>query len=80
LATEPEGNIVCFRYAPPAILDADAFQAKVRAAIVKEGSYYLVKTVLRGKTYLRVTIINPRTLLTDLEALLARVEAEVAEA
>jgi L-2,4-diaminobutyrate decarboxylase len=76
LATEPEGNIVCFRYAPPAILDANAFNAKVREAIIKEGSYYIVKTVLRGKTYLRVTIINPRTEMKDLEELLARVEAE----
>jgi L-2,4-diaminobutyrate decarboxylase len=76
LATEPEGNIVCFRYAPPTLADADAFQARVRAAIVKEGSYYLVQTVLRGLTYLRVTIINPRTTLGDLEALLVRVEAE----
>jgi L-2,4-diaminobutyrate decarboxylase len=77
LATEPEGNIVCFRYAPPAVPDADAFNALVREAIVKEGSYYIVKTVLRGKTYLRVTIINPRTELTDLEGLLDRVEQAV---
>lgn len=76
LATVPEGNIVCFRYAPPHIPDADAFQARVREAIVHEGSFYLVKTVLRGKTYLRCTLINPRTELFDLEALLQRVEAE----
>ncbi len=76
LATEPEGNIVCFRYVPPTLADADTFQARVRAAIVTEGSYYLVKTVLRGRTYLRVTIINPRTTLGDLEGLLVRVEAE----
>lgn len=75
LATEPEGNIVCFRYAPPALADPEAFQLRVREAIVKEGSYYIVKTVLRGKTYLRVTIINPRTELGDLEGLLDRVEA-----
>jgi L-2,4-diaminobutyrate decarboxylase len=78
LATEPEGNIVCFRYAPPALADPDAFNARVREAIIKEGSYYIVKTVLRGKTYLRVTIINPRTEMADLEGLLARVEAEAA--
>lgn len=78
LATKPEGNIVCFRYAPPSMADADAFNAAVREAIVKDGSYYIVKTVLRGKTYLRVTIINPRTELSDLEGLLARVEREAA--
>lgn len=76
LATVPEANIVCFRYAPPHIPDADAFQVRVREAIVQEGSYYLVKTALRGKTYLRCTLINPRTELSDLEALLQRVEAQ----
>ncbi len=76
LATAPEANIVCFRYAPPHIPDADAFQVRVREAIVQEGSYYLVKTALRGKTYLRCTLINPRTELSDLEALLQRVEAQ----
>ncbi len=76
LATVPEGNIVCFRYAPPHFANANEFQAHVREAIVREGSYYLVKTSLRGKTYLRCTLINPRTELSDLEALLLRVEAE----
>lgn len=76
LTTAPEANIVCFRYAPPHIPDADAFQVRVREAIVQEGSYYLVKTALRGKTYLRCTLINPRTELSDLEALLQRVEAQ----
>ena len=80
LATAPEGNIVCFRYALPSLPDVNAFQAQVREAIVKEGSYYIVKTVLHGKTYLRVTIINPRTELSDLEALLERVEAEAVKA
>lgn len=76
LATAPEGNIVCFRYAPPHIPDVDAFQTRVRESIVREGSFYLVKTALCGKTYLRCTLINPRTELTDLEALLQCVETE----
>jgi len=76
LGTIPEANIVCFRYAPPELPDADAFQVRVREAIVREGSFYLVKTTLRAKTFLRCTLINPRTELSDLEALLLRVEAE----
>jgi L-2,4-diaminobutyrate decarboxylase len=76
LATAPEANIVCFRYAPPHIQDANEFQLRVREAIVCEGSFYLVKTMLRGKAYLRCTLINPRTEASDLEALLLRVEAE----
>ena len=75
LAVAPESNIVCFRYAPGGMQDPDAFQNRVREALVSEGSFYLVKTVLRGRTWLRCTLINPRTEAADLETLLARVEA-----
>lgn len=74
LAVRPESNIVCFRYAPEFIADADAFQARARDTIVREGSFYLVKTTLRSRTWLRTTLINPLTTEADLEALLARVE------
>ncbi|MBK8794601.1 MAG: aminotransferase class V-fold PLP-dependent enzyme [Holophaga sp.] len=76
VATEPDCNILCFRYAPPHLADAEAFQSQVRERIVKEGSFYLVKTKLAGQTWLRTTLINPCTELGDLEALLDRVEAE----
>lgn len=74
LAVPPESNIVCFRYAPASIADANAFQGRVRDAIVREGSFYLVKTTLQGRTWLRTTLINPLTTETDLGALLDRVE------
>lgn len=76
VATPPDCNILCFRYAPPQVADAEAFQNQVREKLVKEGSFYLVKTKLAGRTWLRTTLINPRTELSDLEALLDRVEAE----
>ena len=79
VATSPDCNILCFRYAPPHLADADAFQNQVRERIVREGSYYLVKTHLAGHTWLRTTLINPRTELADLEALLDRVEAEASQ-
>jgi L-2,4-diaminobutyrate decarboxylase len=75
VAVPPESNIVCFRYAPEDLADPDAFQTRAREAIVREGSFYLVKTTLRGRTWLRTTLINPLTTEADLEALLARVEA-----
>lgn len=76
LATEPDCNILCFRFAPPAATDADAHQEKVRAALLREGSFYLVKTRLAGKTWLRTTVINPGTTEADLQALAERIEAE----
>jgi L-2,4-diaminobutyrate decarboxylase len=50
----------------------------VRDAIVRSGAFHLVKTSLRGRTYLRTTLINPLTTEADLEALLARVETTAA--
>ena len=75
LLTPPESNIVCFRYAPEGMPDPDAAQLRIREAIVKEGSFFIVKTQVRGRTWLRTTIINPLTTFGDLEALMARIEA-----
>ena len=75
LAVLPEGNIVCFRYAPAGVADPDQLQSRIRDTIIQSGAFHLVKTVLRGKTYLRTTLINPLTTEDDLAALLALVEA-----
>lgn len=75
LAVRPEGNIVCFRYAPGPMPDPDGFQSRAREAIVQEGSFYLVKTSLLGRTWLRTTLINPLTTEADLLGLMERVEA-----
>lgn len=75
LAVRPEGNIVCFRHVPAGERDPDALQARIRDAVVREGSFHVVKTTLRGRTWLRTTIINPLTTDADLEALLDRLEA-----
>lgn len=72
LAVEPEANIVCFRYVPdrPPTDDLDALQVAIRDALVASGSFYLVKTSLRGRTFLRTTIINARTGETELHQLI----------
>ncbi len=68
LAALPECNIVCFRYGDG---DMDA----VRRRILDAGEFYLVRTKLRGTTYLRTTILNPRTTEDDLARLSAAVIA-----
>ncbi len=80
LAVPPEGNIVCFRYAPAGMDDPDGMQSRLRDSIVRSGAFHLVKTVLRGRTYLRTTLINPLTTEADLEQLLALVEASARSA
>jgi L-2,4-diaminobutyrate decarboxylase len=79
LAVRPEGNIVCFRYAPEGVVETDALQSRIRDRIVHSGDFHLVKTVLRGRTFLRTTLMNPLTTEDDLEALLTRAEKAAEE-
>jgi L-2,4-diaminobutyrate decarboxylase len=75
LATEPESNIICFRYAPEKYDETtlNRINAAIRDVIVREGSFYIVQAELNGKTWLRLTIINPVTSLDDLRALMDRI-------
>jgi L-2,4-diaminobutyrate decarboxylase len=72
---EPQCNIVAFRYAPPALRDvpqeqADAFQLKLRRAVIESGQFYLVQSRIDGRPVLRTTMMNPLTTEDDLHALL----------
>ncbi|MBY0450684.1 MAG: pyridoxal-dependent decarboxylase [Cyanobacteria bacterium] len=65
----PQSNIVCFRYIPDFAFSNDqinAFQGWLREEIIASGQYYLVKTTLNGKVYLRLTLMNPLTTSADL--------------
>ena len=72
VAVEPESNIVCFRLRPPGLGDSevDALNAAARARIVGSGRFYIVQTVLRGRTWLRTALMNPFTEPSHLDALL----------
>ncbi len=76
LATEPESNIVCFRFAPEGLSDdiLNKINAEIRSTIIKEGSFYIVQTELEEKTWLRLTIINPVTSERDLTDLLQQIK------
>ncbi len=78
LAVEPQANIVCFRFVPEGVSDLDALQLAVREELVQSGAFYLVKTRLRDRTWLRTTIINPRTTEADLTALIDAIRASAA--
>ena len=72
LALEPQSNIVCFRYLKANLSDADLdiLQTNIREKIIKSGEFYLVQTKLLGKTYLRVSLMNPLTTIDNLVTLL----------
>ena len=68
----PESNILCFRYTRYG--EDDEFQRKLRYAVINEKAFYLTSCVMNGKRYLRVVLINPKTDLKHLNALLDCIE------
>lgn len=73
LALEPESNIVCFRYVPERA-DADEINKRISEKLLEDGSFYVVSTTVRGKFYLRITIMNPFTDKACLEKLVANIK------
>ncbi len=79
LAVEPECNIICFRYLKNQDKDLNHLQFEIRKKILSEGSFYLTQTILRDKSYLRCTLINPLTTIDDLKELLIKVREVAAK-
>jgi L-2,4-diaminobutyrate decarboxylase len=76
LGVEPESNIVCFRYVEKGKNDAElnALNNEKRAKLLRAGNFYIVQTTLKGKVFLRVSLMNPLTSEKDLVALLDEIE------
>ncbi len=72
LAVEPEANIVCFRYVGTETdgQKLDRLNARIRARLVADGAFYIVQTSVRGRAYLRVSLMNPLTTPEHLTQLL----------
>ncbi|MDA7932699.1 aminotransferase class I/II-fold pyridoxal phosphate-dependent enzyme [Mariniblastus sp.] len=70
LATLPQSNIVCFRFAPKGEHDLDLLNRKVREELLSTGEFYIVQTTLRGQVWLRTTIANPFTKISHFENLI----------
>lgn len=79
VAVEPDLNIVCFRYEPPGQHDDGTLQDELRRRVIERGKFYLVRTQLRGRVYLRVTLTNPLTTEAHLVSLLDELEAAARE-
>lgn len=76
LATDPESNIICFRKADTGMNpeEQNKLNSAIREEIVRSGRFYIVKAVIAGKVFLRLTVINPLTSAEDLEMLLSEIE------
>lgn len=73
LAYEPQGNIVCFRYTRGAE-DLTELNRQIRQLLLEDGRFYIVQTVLNGKLYLRVSLMNPLSSNKELRELLQEIE------
>ncbi|WP_435356494.1 pyridoxal phosphate-dependent decarboxylase family protein [Emticicia sp. SJ17W-69] len=74
LAVEPESNIVCFRLNNHFSKDLNELNSAIRKQLLEDGKFYIVQTSLKENIYLRVSLMNPLTTETDLNALLDEVE------
>lgn len=69
LAIRPETNIVCFR-----IDGDDHSQLEIRRRLLERGDFYISSTLYRGRRWLRLVFMNPRTGLEDIRRLLDEIE------
>lgn len=76
LALNPQSNIVCFRYIKGITNteDANRINRAIRSKLLENGNFFIVQTTLKGKVYLRVTLMNPFTSVEDMNGLLDEVE------
>ncbi len=72
LATNPESNIVCFRYLKNGE-DLNQLNKTIRKKLLHDGEYYIVQTQIDGKIYLRTTIMNPFTNMEVLKELIEKI-------
>ncbi len=75
LAAAPESNIVCFRCVREGgdVERENELNGRIRRELLREGRFYLVQTTLRGKLYLRVSLMNPFTTRDHLAEMLEAV-------
>lgn len=61
----PQSNIVCFR-----VDGSDELQLKIRNALTARGDFFVSTTEFRGRRYLRMALMNPRTRIEDVRSLI----------
>jgi L-2,4-diaminobutyrate decarboxylase len=71
ILTEPESNIICYRYLPSAgaAEESDALNNHVRRELIEQGKFFIVQVKKNGRTYLRSALMHPhisREILVDL--------------
>ena len=79
LTAEPALSIVPFRHVPGGVVDLNAHNAQLTAALQRDGRVYVAPAAIDGHVYLRPCFVNYRTSNDDVRALV-EVAREVGEA
>lgn len=78
LANQPKINAVVFRYLPRnkniSSQEIDELNANIRWSLLRKGKAVITQTKISGKTYLKLTLLNPQTSLADIEELIGTIE------
>ncbi|MCP3739567.1 pyridoxal phosphate-dependent decarboxylase family protein [Rossellomorea sp. BNER] len=78
---EPEINTVIFRYQPKTIegKDVNELNRTIQQRLLHSGKGVIAKTTIKGDTFLKLTLLNPRTKPEDIHSLLMEIEKIGAE-
>ncbi|MCT7972759.1 pyridoxal phosphate-dependent decarboxylase family protein [Laspinema olomoucense] len=74
LATIPTLNAVVFRYSSGKLEQDKWINSQIRLTLLQRGEVVLAQTCIAGNTYLKFTLLNPRTTLADIGRILDRVK------
>ncbi|NMH69026.1 aspartate aminotransferase family protein [Bacillus sp. RO3] len=79
----PEINTVIFRYQPKRMegraLELNQLNRSIQQTLLYKGKGVIAKTVIEGHTFLKLTLLNPRTKPEDIHSLLSEIEEIGAE-
>lgn len=80
LMNQPEINAVVFRYRPEAIEKANDEEwlnrqnGLIRTKLLEQGHTVLARTRVNKSVYLKLTLLNPRTTLEDIQSILSQIK------
>jgi L-2,4-diaminobutyrate decarboxylase len=66
---EPQSNILCFRHQ-----GEDELQLHIRTQLMQRGDFHISSTEIRGRRYLRLSVMSPATTEETIDTLIAAIE------
>lgn len=76
LANYPTINAVVFRYLPQqsSVSKSDEINRQIRTLLMEQGKAVIAQTQIYARTYLKFTLLNPRTTISHIVNLLAEIK------